>query len=301
MISFAFVCASNQNRSMAAHSAFLEKSIFQTNNNNSNPNTTQRTTIIHNNVTFTVKSYGTGSQVKLPGKTLAEPNTYPFGTPYIDMYNDLKKKDERFYVQNGLLPMLKRNAGIKMAPERWHEKDRPFHNIVFTFEDRVFDAVVDSIVGGYGTQLADQSTAGDNSSSSSSSSNSSSNSGSNLNDNISNSITRYCSGPVHVLNLNVKDNHEEAQKNAKIVADLCEEFILHTADMIHNNSSSSNNNNNNNKNSMDSTTDRMNDDNDDQYPQTAMYDDWESAIDPLIRKFEKMYKKRIYHLVLFES
>jgi hypothetical protein len=28
--------------------------------------------------------------------------------------------------------------------------------------------------------------------------------------------------------------------------------------------------------------------------------DWESEIDRILRKFEKMYKKRIYHLVLFE-
>lgn len=145
----------------------------------------------------------------------------------MEMYNDLRKKDEKFYIQNGLLPMLKRNIQIKPCPEKWHEKDRPFHNIVFAFEDRVFDSVVDSLIGRYGTQERQD----------------------------------RAHRAVHVLNMNVKDNHEEAQKNAKIVADFCEELVM-------------------------TESDGMN--------------DWESEIDRILRKFEKMYKKRIYHLVLFE-
>jgi RNA polymerase II subunit A C-terminal domain phosphatase SSU72 len=70
MISFALVCASNQNRSMAAHKLFQMNGI-------------------------PADSYGTGSQVKLPGKTLYTPNVYNFGTPYEEIANDLRKKDEK--------------------------------------------------------------------------------------------------------------------------------------------------------------------------------------------------------------
>jgi RNA polymerase II subunit A C-terminal domain phosphatase SSU72 len=69
-VMFALVCASNQNRSMAAHHLFVKHGL-QT------------------------RSYGTGAQVKLPGKSLHKPNVYEFGTKYVDMYNDLKQQDEK--------------------------------------------------------------------------------------------------------------------------------------------------------------------------------------------------------------
>ena len=192
---------------MAAHSAFVDNALLRS---------------------YPVRSYGTGSQVKLPGKTQAEPNTYPFGTPYNEIYNDLRKKDEKFYIQNGLLPMLKRNGLIKLAPERWHQKDRPFHNVIVSFDDRVYDAIIDSLVGRYGMLQE----------------------------------TERANRAVHVLNMNVKDNHEEANKNAKIIADLCLDLVNCEIEGLK---------------------------------------DWETEIDSIIRKYEKMYKKRIYHLVLFES
>lgn len=48
------------------------------------------------------------------------------------------------YKRNGLLQMLKRNLGVKEAPQRWQDNaaDGAF-DVVFTFEERVFDMVID--------------------------------------------------------------------------------------------------------------------------------------------------------------
>lgn len=48
------------------------------------------------------------------------------------------------YKRNGLLQMLKRNLGVKEAPQRWQDNaaDGTF-DVVFTFEERVFDTVID--------------------------------------------------------------------------------------------------------------------------------------------------------------
>ncbi|KAL9650503.1 hypothetical protein ABK040_004722 [Willaertia magna] len=154
-LSFAVICASNQNRSMSAHYVLQKK------------------------YGLTVSSFGTGTSVKLPGKFRDTPNIYDFGTPYQDMFEDLKQQDEEFYTRNGLLKMLQRNAQIKRAPERWQENTKHF-DIVITFEDRVFDAVIESLV--------------------------------------SNNL--MYDRPTHVININVKDNHEEADRNAKLIADL---------------------------------------------------------------------------------
>ncbi|MQL93191.1 hypothetical protein Taro_025834 [Colocasia esculenta] len=157
---YAMVCSSNQNRSMEAH--FLMK-----------------------RQGFDVSSYGTGAHVKLPGPSLREPNIYDFGTPYKHMYDELRRRDPDLYKRNGILPMLKRNSSIKLAPQRWQDNaaDGSF-DVVLTFEEKVFDMVLDDLHNREHTLMK----------------------------------------PVLVVNLEVKDNHEEAAAGAKVALDLCQEL-----------------------------------------------------------------------------
>ena len=69
---YAMVCSSNQNRSMEAHSLLKRQG-------------------------FDVSSYGTGAHVKLPGPSIREPNVYEFGTPYKQMFEELRRKDPELY------------------------------------------------------------------------------------------------------------------------------------------------------------------------------------------------------------
>ncbi|KAE8652487.1 RNA polymerase II subunit A C-terminal domain phosphatase SSU72 [Cucumis sativus] len=157
---YAMVCSSNQNRSMEAHSILKSKG-------------------------FNVSSYGTGAHVKLPGPSLREPNVYDFGTPYKHMFDDLRRKDPELYKRNGILPMLKRNAAVKTAPQRWQDNaaDGSF-DVVFTFEEKVFDMVIEDL----------------------------------------NTRDHAMMKTVLIVNLEVKDNHEEAAIGARLTFDLCQEI-----------------------------------------------------------------------------
>ncbi|KAF2608260.1 hypothetical protein F2Q68_00045567 [Brassica cretica] len=116
---YAMVCSSNQNRSMEAHFLLKRQGLD-------------------------VASYGTGSHVKLPGPSAREPNVYDFGTPYKQMFDELRRKDPELYKRNGILQMLKRNLNVKLAPQRWQDNaaDGVF-DVVMTFEEKVFDSVLE--------------------------------------------------------------------------------------------------------------------------------------------------------------
>lgn len=111
----AVVCASNQNRSMEAHSLLLKAGI-------------------------PVSSFGTSSAVKLRGPILEKSNTYPFGTTYEEIYKDLQMKDEALYTNNGLLKMLQRNMQIKKRPEKFQLNQDVF-DVIICCEKRCYDIV----------------------------------------------------------------------------------------------------------------------------------------------------------------
>ncbi|RWR93735.1 RNA polymerase II subunit A C-terminal domain-containing protein [Cinnamomum micranthum f. kanehirae] len=134
---------------------------------------------------FDVSSYGTGAHVKLPGPSLREPNVYEFGTPYKHMFDDLRRKDPDLYRRNGILPMLKRNSTVKPAPQRWQENASDgSFDVVLTFEEKVFDMVVEDL----------------------------------------HNREHVLMKSVLVINLDVKDNHEEAAVGARVALDLCQEL-----------------------------------------------------------------------------
>ncbi|CDO98648.1 unnamed protein product [Coffea canephora] len=134
---------------------------------------------------FDVSSYGTGQHVKLPGPSLREPNVYDFGTPYKHMFDDLRRKDPDLYKRNGILPMLKRNLAVKSAPQRWQENAADgSFDVVLTFEEKVFDMVIEDL----------------------------------------HNRNHVLMKPVLVINLEVKDNHEEAAIGARLALLLCQEL-----------------------------------------------------------------------------
>jgi RNA polymerase II subunit A C-terminal domain phosphatase SSU72 len=148
---------------------------------------------------FPTISFGTGSLVRLPGPTIHQPNVYHFNsTTYQAIHAELSSQDTRLYTANGLLNMLGRNLQIKSYPERFQDwvpgKPRLDHaadqgsqgteagvvDVIITCEERCFDAVLDDLH----------------------------NKGGKLN------------RPVHVFNVDIKDNHEEALVGGKAIRDL---------------------------------------------------------------------------------
>ncbi|KAI1911373.1 RNA polymerase II subunit A C-terminal domain phosphatase [Ophidiomyces ophidiicola] len=152
---------------------------------------------------YPVISFGTGSLVRLPGPTITQPNVYNFNTvSYSHIYDELLSKDPRLYKSNGVLPMLERNKSVKWGPERFQEwvpgLPRMDHlsrgdkgslgteggvvDVIITCEEKCWDAVVDDLMT-RGAPL---------------------------------------NRPVHVFNVDIRDNHEEALVGSKAILDLAD-------------------------------------------------------------------------------
>ncbi|EGW34342.1 end formation complex subunit [Spathaspora passalidarum NRRL Y-27907] len=149
------VCASNNNRSMEAHKQLQDAG-------------------------FDVKSFGTGSAVRLPGPSIDKPNVYDFGTPYQVIYDDLmSQKCRKMYESTGLIHMLDRNRQVKTAPEKWHSNSYAGKfDLVITCEERCFDSVLDDLM--YRMYAND--------------------------DDDANDVKKI----VHVINVDIKDDNENA-------------------------------------------------------------------------------------------
>ncbi len=158
---------------------------------------------------FPVISFGTGSLVRLPGPTMTQPNVYQFNkTSYDSIYRELEAKDTRLYENNGVLNMIGRNRTVKWGPERWqdwqvgiprlkHAADMGSSgteggvvDVVITCEERCWDAVIDDLQGR----------------------------GSPLN------------RPVHVINVEIRDNHEEAAIGGMGILDLANALNMAAAE-----------------------------------------------------------------------
>lgn len=130
---------------------------------------------------FRVRSFGTGTNVKLPGPSADKPNVYEFGkTTYEEMYAELEELDKQLYTSNGILSMLDRNRAIKLRPERFQDEVEQF-DVIITCETRVYEQVLQAFED-RGTEA-----------------------------NI----------PVHICNLDIKDNHESATLGAFDIVELC--------------------------------------------------------------------------------
>jgi len=106
--------------------------------------------LVLGNAGLTAESYGTGTKVRLPGRSAMEPRVFNFGTRYEDMYTSMvaTKEDEAFFTHNGVLQLCRRGAAVKAAPQRWQDTPSSAvtkHDVVIAFEERIFDAVVEDL------------------------------------------------------------------------------------------------------------------------------------------------------------
>eukprot|EP00834_Sanchytrium_tribonematis_P006562 NODE_494_length_6830_cov_0.941613.p5 type:complete len:196 gc:universal NODE_494_length_6830_cov_0.941613:3196-2609(-) len=132
-----------------------------------------------------VKSYGTGNSCKLPGKKQNSPNIYPFGkSTYQEIYEDLESQDMDFYTNNGLIKMVDRNRKIKEKPEKWQTESKSHKFDVVICCE---ERVFDAVVEDLATRS-------------------------------------YSTYPVHVINVDIKDNAEQAKLGGEIIKDLAVRF-----------------------------------------------------------------------------
>lgn len=169
------VCAANNNRSMEAHKQLKDAG-------------------------FDVRSFGTGSTVKLPGPTIDRPNVYEFGTPYEAIYQDLMSQEYRkMYEAQGLILMLMRNKQVKRAPEKWHNNAAAGKfELVITCEERCFDSVVEDLMNRMSTKSEE----------------------------AEDSDVKQL---VHIINVDIKDDNENAKIGGKGIVKLVKMIHEHRA------------------------------------------------------------------------
>jgi len=143
--------------------------------------------LVLGNAGLNCESYGTGTQVRLPGKKAMEPRIFKFGTPYEQMYKSLTSTpdDAAFFNRNRVLQLCRRGAAVKRAPARWQDTptDRVNqHDVVIAFEERIYDAVIEDLQMREPTEDFK---------------------------------------PIHVICLDTKDNPTEAAKQGQVALDLC--------------------------------------------------------------------------------
>ena len=111
------------------------------------------------------------------------------------------------YTQNGILMMLDRNRRIKAHPERFQEINGEKFDLIFTVEERIYDTVLEGkskslvLVSLLCLLLSF------------------------LSPFLSSDLAargQQSYMPVHVINIDVQDNHEEATLGAFLICELCE-------------------------------------------------------------------------------
>jgi len=102
------------------------------------------------------------------------------------MFKDLHEKDVKLYKQNGLLDMLDRNRKIKLAPEQWYTEANEAFDVIITCEERCFDAICED--------LTDRG--------------------------------EHKNRPVHIINIDIKDNHEDAMLGGRAILQLAQMVCL---------------------------------------------------------------------------
>jgi RNA polymerase II subunit A C-terminal domain phosphatase SSU72 len=141
--------------------------------------------LVLGNAGLRVSSYGTGTQVRLPGRTAMEPRIFKFGTPYADMYLSLgaTPSDAQYFSRNGVLQLCRRGAAVKRSPTRWQDTSNVNeHDVVIAFEERIYDAVIEDLQMREPTEDFK---------------------------------------PIHVICLDTKDNPHEAAVQGQVCLDLC--------------------------------------------------------------------------------
>ncbi|XP_072021393.1 RNA polymerase II subunit A C-terminal domain phosphatase SSU72-like [Amphiura filiformis] len=131
---------------------------------------------------FNVQSFGTGANVKLPGSAPDKPNVYEFGKTTYDEMYRELKSKDK--------DLYTQNGILNMLDRNRRIKSRPEKfqhckeqfDVVITVEERVYDQVLED----FNNREQDSQT------------------------------------PVHVINIEIQDNHDEATLGAFLIYELCQ-------------------------------------------------------------------------------